>query len=429
MLFNEIHTEMILNSLYEGIHSFNAWNYPHNIVIFAVIAAVFLLIAIYLIKLRFDSSEKWRLNDLRNCWKDIEDLVEKKNCNPILLRLAWSDAVTFDCHAMRKEWPYCGGVNGSIRFDSNLDLVTNAGLSKAIDLLTPIKWKYRSISWADLIQMAGVVAIYKAGGPKIHLNYGRLDMTIETHRSILNNTIPRNDPSHFISSNHSSSHLNKDTTPTTKKSNPSLSSLSSSSTATTLIRRLSFNNNKTIRRSSPKMDLIPPVLPCPFPPYPDGAPTADVHIRNVFYRLGFNNKEIVALCGAHTLGRAFKDRTGACMNTIGDQGATIYTSSTSIARADGQPGIGMAGGASWTPNWLHFDNSYYTCIMKSCTGSDDPNLLKLPTDMSLYECPEFRRYFVRFAQNKEEFFREYAIAHKKMSELGAKFSCVLNLDM
>ena len=52
---------------------------------------------------------------------------------------------------MRKEWPYCGGVNGSIRFDSNLDLVAHAGLSKAIELLMPIKRKYRSISWADLM--------------------------------------------------------------------------------------------------------------------------------------------------------------------------------------------------------------------------------------------------------------------------------------
>ena len=63
-----------------------------------------------------------------------------------------SDAVTFDCNSIRKEWPYFGGVNGSIRFDCELELPANLGLKKAItDLLTPIKRKYRSISWADLM--------------------------------------------------------------------------------------------------------------------------------------------------------------------------------------------------------------------------------------------------------------------------------------
>ena len=101
-----------------------------------------------------------------------------------------------------------------------------------------------------------------------------------------------------------------------------------------------------------------PALPA-VPPFPDGSPTADVHIRNVFYRLGFNNREAVALCGAHTLGRAFMDRSGVCENTTGSQGATRYTQLMSVARADGVPGVGMAGGCSWTTNFLTFDNSYF----------------------------------------------------------------------
>jgi len=43
--------------------------------------------------------------------------------------------------------------------------------------------------------------------------------------------------------------------------------------------------------------------PSAVPPFPGGAPSADVHLRAVFYRLGFNNRETVALCGAHTIGR------------------------------------------------------------------------------------------------------------------------------
>lgn len=35
---------------------------------------------------------------------------------------------------------------------------------------------------------------------------------------------------------------------------------------------------------------------------PDASQGAE-HLREVFYRMGFNDREIVALSGAHTLGR------------------------------------------------------------------------------------------------------------------------------
>ena len=34
------------------------------------------------------------------------------------------------------------------------------------------------------------------------------------------------------------------------------------------------------------------------------------HIRTIFHRMGFNDREIVALIGAHTLGSCHKDRSG-----------------------------------------------------------------------------------------------------------------------
>jgi cytochrome c peroxidase len=42
---------------------------------------------------------------------------------------------------------------------------------------------------------------------------------------------------------------------------------------------------------------------------PDGAKGAD-HIRAIFGRMGFNDQEIVALVGAHALGRCHRDRSG-----------------------------------------------------------------------------------------------------------------------
>ena len=35
-----------------------------------------------------------------------------------------------------------------------------------------------------------------------------------------------------------------------------------------------------------------------------------LQIRDIFYRMGFNDQEIVALAGAHALGRCHADRSG-----------------------------------------------------------------------------------------------------------------------
>lgn len=42
---------------------------------------------------------------------------------------------------------------------------------------------------------------------------------------------------------------------------------------------------------------------------PDGDKGPD-HLRNIFYRMGFNDQDIVALSGAHALGRCHSDRSG-----------------------------------------------------------------------------------------------------------------------
>ncbi len=48
--------------------------------------------------------------------------------------------------------------------------------------------------------------------------------------------------------------------------------------------------------------LKPGKLPSFGYPFSDGAQSAESHLRNIFYRMGFTNKEIVALSGAHTIG-------------------------------------------------------------------------------------------------------------------------------
>jgi L-ascorbate peroxidase len=98
-------------------------------------------------------------------------LFEQTPCMPIMVRLAWHDAGTYDAQTGT------GGVNASIRFDPELKHGANNGLRIALDLLEPIKKEYPDISYADLFQLASVTAIEFAKGPKIPFRMGRKDAT------------------------------------------------------------------------------------------------------------------------------------------------------------------------------------------------------------------------------------------------------------
>lgn len=98
--------------------------------------------------------------------------------------------------------------------------------------------------------------------------------------------------------------------------------------------------------------------------------------------MGLSDKDIVALSGGHTLGRAHRDRSGF----------------------DGP----------WTKEPLKFDNSYFQELLKG----DSEGLLKLQTDRVLVEDPEFCKYVLLYAGDEDAFFSDYAASHKKLSELG-----------
>eukprot|EP00041_Stephanoeca_diplocostata_P005945 m.71658 g.71658 ORF g.71658 m.71658 type:complete len:399 (+) comp16088_c0_seq1:100-1296(+) len=124
------------------------------------------------------------------------------------------------------------------------------------------------------------------------------------------------------------------------------------------------------------------------------------HLRDVFYRMGFDDREIVALSGAHTLGRCHLSRSGF----------------------DGP----------WTTNPLKFDNEYFrnllekTWIPKKYSGKpmmEDQEtglLAMLPTDMALIEDDKFRVHVERYAKDEQAFFDEFAAAFSKLCALGTK---------
>lgn len=238
------------------------------------------------------------VKEIEEARRDLRSFITNKKCAPLMLRLAWHDAGTYD--AKTRTW----GPNGSIRNQQELNHAANKGLKTAVELCEEVKVKHPKVSYADLYQLAGVVAVEVTGGPTIQFVPGRKDSL-----------------------------------------------------------------------ESPQEGRLP------------DAKQGASHLREIFYRMGLTDKDIVALSGGHTLGKAHKDRSNF----------------------EGQ----------WTRDPLKFDNSYFVELMKL----ESNDLLKLPTDKALVDDPAFRKYVELYAKDENAFFRDYATSHKKLSELGFNPSC------
>mmetsp|Transcript_122632 Transcript_122632/g.281113 ORF Transcript_122632/g.281113 Transcript_122632/m.281113 type:complete len:366 (-) Transcript_122632:449-1546(-) len=130
------------------------------------------------------------------------------------------------------------------------------------------------------------------------------------------------------------------------------------------------------------------------------------HIRDIFGRMGFSDREAVCLIGAHALGRCHEDRSGYW--------------------------------GPWTRAETTFSNEYFRLLLEEkwtlkkthkgekWTGPaqyEDPSgeLMMLPSDMALVWDPEFRRAVEAYAADEELYFREFAAAFQKLLELGCGF--------
>ncbi|KAG8533206.1 heme peroxidase [Bacidia gigantensis] len=134
---------------------------------------------------------------------------------------------------------------------------------------------------------------------------------------------------------------------------------------------------------------------------PDGAKGQD-HLRAIFNRMGFDDREIVALSGAHALGRCHTDRSGF--------------------------------EGPWTFSPTVVTNDYYRLLLdekwnyrkwngpKQFQDVSSKSLMMLPTDMALVQDPLFKTHVQRYAKDNDVFFKEFSAVILKLLELGVPFT-------
>ena len=356
----------------------------------------------------FDYREEFKSLDYKGLKEDLHELMTDSqewwpadygHYGGLFIRMTWHAAGTYRIMDGRG-----GGNTGNQRFAPLNSWPDNGNLDKARRLLWPIKKKYgKKISWADLMILAGNVAIESMGGKTFGFGGGRPDIWA---------------PEEEINWGSEKEWLDN-------------------------------------KRYTGKRDLANPLgavqmgLIYVNPQGPDGNPDplASAHdIRETFSRMAMNDEETVALvAGGHTFGKAHgagpEDSVGA-----EPEGATIEKMGlgwmSSHASGKGSDTITSGVEGAWTSNPTKWDNGYFDLLFgyeweltKSPAGAHiwhaidqkDEDLApdaedetkKVPTmmttaDMALREDPEYRKISKRFHENPDELAEAFAKAWFKL---------------
>ena len=325
----------------------------------------------------------------------------------LFIRMAWHAAGTYRVSDGR------GGASaGTQRFAPLNSWPDNGNLDKARRLLWPIKQKYgRNLSWADLMILAGNVAIESMGGPVFGFGGGRADVY---------------EPEGDIYWGPETEWLADE--------------------------RYSGDRELANPLGAVQMGLI-----YVNPEGPNGTPdpvASGRDIRETFARMAMNDEETVALvAGGHTFGKAHGAGDAGLVGPE-PEGAPIEQQGLGwiSAHASGKGGDTITSGieGAWTANPTEWDNGYFDLLfgyewelVKSPAGAHqwhaknpaDKDLApaaedaskKVPTmmttaDMAMRMDPAYEKISRRFHENPDEFADAFARAWFKLThrDMGPK---------
>src|SRR5712675_2631500 len=342
-------------------------------------------------------------NDLAALMTDSQDWwpADFGHYGPLFIRMAWHSAGTYRTGDGRG-----GGGRGQQRFAPLNSWPDNANLEKARRLLWPIKQKYgRSISWADLMILAGNAALESMGFKTFGFGGGRVDAW---------------EPEEFINWG----------------------------TETVCLDDERYSGDRELQDplGAVQMGLI-----YVNPEGPNGNPdplAAARDIRETFRRMAMNDEETVALiAGGHTFGKTHGAAIPADYVGPEPEGADIQDQGlgwkNEFGKGFGADTIGSGLEVTWTQTPTKWSNNFFTNLFsydweltKSPAGAHqwtpkngkgngtvpdahDPSKLRAPamltTDLALRLDPAYEKISRRFYEHPDQFADAFARAWFKLT--------------